>query len=95
MFKKLDGIDVEAALYVFHDPPVEGKRMMRATTAAYLLPTGELFIGCSCASEGDASESASTAETAAGRPCPWPPNPAGKGAENSPSAMSSATLSAG
>src|SRR6266699_1432007 len=55
MFKFMThgNIGVEVAEYVFHDPPVDGKRMMRATTAGYLLSTGELFIGCSCASEGD------------------------------------------
>lgn len=46
-------VDIEAAIYVFHEPPIEGQRMMRATAAAYLLRTGELFVGCSCASEGD------------------------------------------
>jgi|ERR1051326_1827751 hypothetical protein len=60
MFNKLTGltsndavVDINAAIYVFHEKPIEGQRMMRATTAAYLLDTGQLFIGCSCASEGD------------------------------------------
>lgn len=49
-------VDINAAVYVFHERPIEGVRMMRATTAALLLETGELFIGCACASEGDQFE---------------------------------------
>lgn len=49
-------VDINAAVYVFHERPIEGTRMMRATTAALLLDTGELFIGCACASEGDQFE---------------------------------------
>lgn len=51
-------VDINAAIYVFHEPPIEGQKLMRATTAAYLLASGELFVGCSCASEGDQFERA-------------------------------------
>jgi hypothetical protein len=48
-----DGVEANANEYVFHEPHLDGPRKVRATNAAILLETGQLFIGCSVCSESD------------------------------------------